>query len=54
MFPKYTQLGLYSGEGGRERGVGGGAYWGAYIRDNWVTYLAGVYSGGILTGFYGI
>ena len=56
MFPKYTQLGLYSGEGERE-GLEGGAYrggGGAYIRDNWVTYLAGVYSGGILTGFYGI
>ena len=25
------------------------------IRDiNWVTYLGGVYSGGVLTGFYGI
>ena len=26
---------------------------GAYIWDvNWVTYLGGIYSGGILTGFY--
>ena len=41
-------------------GAGGaGAYTGgAYIRDvNWVTYLGGVwgfYTGGVLTGFYGI
>ena len=38
--------GRVSGEGGGER---------AYIRDvNWVTYLGGVYSGGVLTGFCGI
>ena len=28
---------------------------GGYIRDvNWVSYLGGVYSVGVLTGFYGI
>ena len=48
-------MGLYSG--GVYTEVGGG--W-AYIWDvNWVTYLGGVYleglyTGGVLTGFYGM
>ena len=33
----------------------GHIYRGAYIRDiNWVTYLGGVYTGGVLVGFYGM
>ena len=33
----------------------GHIYGGAYIWDaNWFTYLRGVYSGGVLTGFYGV
>ena len=53
---KIYPTGLIFGGGGEREGLEGGAYrgGGAYIRDNWVTYLAGVYSGGILTGFYGI
>ena len=45
---------LIFGGGGEREGLEGAHIGGAYIRDNWVTYLAGVYSGGILTGFYGI
>ena len=43
MFPKFTQVGLYS------RGWYGGVYTGTYIQDvDWVSYL-----GGVLTGFHG-
>ena len=45
MFPKFIQVGLYSGMGGVYTGGG------AYIRDiNWVTYLGGVYSGRLVYG----
>ena len=52
MFPNFIQVGLYLGD---VYTGGGGGVEGAYNRDdNWVSYLEGVYSVGVLTGFYGI
>ena len=43
MFPKFIQVYLYSGEAVYTEGGG------SYIRDvNWVTYLGGMYSGGLI------